>query len=182
MENSCCHRGAPLHLGSREDDCVRCGYHGMKFVRTYPVVERQHHRHTEQRHHWGVGQTDRGPPEDHPVVSQRSGPSQPCQHRYVHRCGRSLADLRVACPLVSSSVYRVGAGRNRRAGGKLRARDHLIKALLGADTRDRRHDVLLLLARRTSNSTIRTSSTLSSVASIKRSWRTRSSSRPSRLR
>jgi phenylpropionate dioxygenase-like ring-hydroxylating dioxygenase large terminal subunit len=59
MANRCCHRGAPLHLGTREDDCVRCGYHGMKFepsgtcievpgqekvpvrasVRTYPVVE-----------------------------------------------------------------------------------------------------------------------------------------------
>jgi phenylpropionate dioxygenase-like ring-hydroxylating dioxygenase large terminal subunit len=60
MENRCCHRGAPLHLGRREDDCVRCMYHGMKFdssgacvevpgqesvpakarVLTYPVVEK----------------------------------------------------------------------------------------------------------------------------------------------
>ncbi len=60
LENRCCHRGAPLHLGRREDDCVRCGYHGMLFdadgkctevpgqekvpvrarVGTYPVVER----------------------------------------------------------------------------------------------------------------------------------------------
>jgi len=60
MENRCCHRGAPMHLGLREDDCVRCGYHGMKFdssgtcvevpgqervppkavLRTYPVVEK----------------------------------------------------------------------------------------------------------------------------------------------
>jgi phenylpropionate dioxygenase-like ring-hydroxylating dioxygenase large terminal subunit len=60
MENRCCHRGAPLHLGHREGDCVRCGYHGMRFdetgvcvevpgqdrvppkavIRTYPVVEK----------------------------------------------------------------------------------------------------------------------------------------------
>jgi phenylpropionate dioxygenase-like ring-hydroxylating dioxygenase large terminal subunit len=59
MENRCCHRGAPMHLGRREGDCVRCGYHGMLFdatgactqvpgqekvparasIRTYPVVE-----------------------------------------------------------------------------------------------------------------------------------------------
>lgn len=60
MENRCCHRGAPLALGRKEGDCLRCMYHGMKFdasgqcvevpgqtlippkakVRTYPVVER----------------------------------------------------------------------------------------------------------------------------------------------
>lgn len=58
----CCHRGAPLSLGRREGDCVRCMYHGLKFdasgkcvqipgqdkipdklgVRSYPVVERDH--------------------------------------------------------------------------------------------------------------------------------------------
>jgi phenylpropionate dioxygenase-like ring-hydroxylating dioxygenase large terminal subunit len=60
MENRCCHRGAPLHLGRREDDCIRCMYHGLKFdeagvcveipgqekipskagIRTYPVFEK----------------------------------------------------------------------------------------------------------------------------------------------
>ena len=60
LENRCCHRGAPLHLGRREGDCVRCMYHGMVFdpsgrcvevpgqdsvppharVTTYPVVVR----------------------------------------------------------------------------------------------------------------------------------------------
>ena len=58
LEDRCCHRLAPLSLGRREGDCVRCGYHGMKFdarghcietagletvppkarVRTYPVA------------------------------------------------------------------------------------------------------------------------------------------------
>ncbi len=60
MEDRCCHRQAPLSLGIREGDAVRCGYHGMKFgpdgvcieipgqtiippkacVRTFPVAEK----------------------------------------------------------------------------------------------------------------------------------------------
>jgi vanillate O-demethylase monooxygenase subunit len=60
LEDRCCHRLAPLSLGRREGDCVRCGYHGMKFdasgacvevpgldtvppkakVRSYPIVVR----------------------------------------------------------------------------------------------------------------------------------------------
>ncbi|AOY96960.1 LysR family transcriptional regulator [Cupriavidus sp. USMAA2-4] len=60
LEDRCCHRGAPLSIGRREGDCVRCLYHGLKFdtggrcveapaqqrippqakVRTFPVVER----------------------------------------------------------------------------------------------------------------------------------------------
>ena len=63
LEDRCCHRGAPLSVGRREGDCVRCMYHGLKFdakgqcveapaqprippqakVRTFPVV---------QRHRW----------------------------------------------------------------------------------------------------------------------------------
>ncbi len=31
LEDRCCHRLAPLHKGKREGDCVRCGYHGLKF-------------------------------------------------------------------------------------------------------------------------------------------------------
>ncbi len=58
LEDRCCHRLAPLSKGKREGDCVRCGYHGLKFdpegrcveapgipiipekarVRTYPVA------------------------------------------------------------------------------------------------------------------------------------------------
>jgi len=58
MEDRCCHRHAPLSKGRKEGDCIRCGYHGLKFdpqgacveapgipiipakarVKTYPVV------------------------------------------------------------------------------------------------------------------------------------------------
>ena len=31
LEDRCCHRLAPLSVGRREGDCVRCGYHGLKF-------------------------------------------------------------------------------------------------------------------------------------------------------
>ena len=60
MEDRCCHRAAPLSLGRKEGDAIRCMYHGLKFgpdgrcievpgmvkvppnacVRTYPVVEK----------------------------------------------------------------------------------------------------------------------------------------------
>lgn len=60
LEDRCCHRHAPLSGGRREGDCIRCGYHGMKFepsgrcveipgvdrvppkaqVRAYPVVQK----------------------------------------------------------------------------------------------------------------------------------------------
>jgi phenylpropionate dioxygenase-like ring-hydroxylating dioxygenase large terminal subunit len=60
MENRCCHRAAPLSLGRKEGDCIRCMYHGLRFdpsgacveipgqqrippearVKTYPAVQR----------------------------------------------------------------------------------------------------------------------------------------------
>ncbi|MBT6275762.1 MAG: aromatic ring-hydroxylating dioxygenase subunit alpha [Chromatiales bacterium] len=60
LEDRCCHRHAPLSVGRKEGDAVRCGYHGLKFaadgrcvevpgmdrppgaakVRSYPVVEK----------------------------------------------------------------------------------------------------------------------------------------------
>lgn len=60
LDDRCCHRAAPLSIGRREGDGVRCLYHGLKFdargvcvempgqeripptacVRAYPVVER----------------------------------------------------------------------------------------------------------------------------------------------
>ncbi|MCE3271300.1 MAG: aromatic ring-hydroxylating dioxygenase subunit alpha [Ramlibacter sp.] len=62
LQDRCCHRGVPLHLGRREGDCVRCMYHGLKFdptgrcieipgqevvppklgVKSYPVLEKDH--------------------------------------------------------------------------------------------------------------------------------------------
>lgn len=62
MDDRCSHRGAPLSLGRREGDDLRCLYHGLKYdcsgrcveapaqeavsprmkLRTYPVVERDH--------------------------------------------------------------------------------------------------------------------------------------------
>lgn len=61
IDNRCAHRHAPLSLGRKEGDAVRCQYHGLKYasdgrcveipgqdtvppklrVRSYPVVERQ---------------------------------------------------------------------------------------------------------------------------------------------
>ncbi len=60
LDDRCCHRAAPLSIGRKEGDAVRCLYHGLKFdangscvempgqdrippaacVRSYPVVER----------------------------------------------------------------------------------------------------------------------------------------------
>ena len=39
MEDRCCHRLAPLSVGRKEGDCVRCGYHGLKFDATGRCVE-----------------------------------------------------------------------------------------------------------------------------------------------
>ena len=39
LEDRCCHRGAPLSVGRREGDCVRCMYHGLKFDSTGTCVE-----------------------------------------------------------------------------------------------------------------------------------------------
>jgi vanillate O-demethylase monooxygenase subunit len=39
LEDRCCHRHAPLSAGRREGDCVRCGYHGLKFDAAGGCVE-----------------------------------------------------------------------------------------------------------------------------------------------
>ena len=39
LEDRCCHRGAPLSKGRKEGDCVRCGYHGLKFDQRGTCVE-----------------------------------------------------------------------------------------------------------------------------------------------
>lgn len=60
LEDRCCHRNLPLSMGTVEGDCLRCGYHGLKYdagglcveipgqtqippaarVASYPLVER----------------------------------------------------------------------------------------------------------------------------------------------
>ncbi len=39
FEDRCCHRGAPLSLGRREGDFLRCMYHGLKFDSSGACVE-----------------------------------------------------------------------------------------------------------------------------------------------
>jgi phenylpropionate dioxygenase-like ring-hydroxylating dioxygenase large terminal subunit len=39
LEDRCCHRQAPLSLGRREGDDIRCMYHGLKFDRSGRCVE-----------------------------------------------------------------------------------------------------------------------------------------------
>jgi phenylpropionate dioxygenase-like ring-hydroxylating dioxygenase large terminal subunit len=39
MEDRCCHRLAPLSAGRKEGDCVRCGYHGLKFNAAGQCIE-----------------------------------------------------------------------------------------------------------------------------------------------
>lgn len=39
LEDRCCHRAAPLSKGRQEGDCIRCGYHGLKFNSNGQCVE-----------------------------------------------------------------------------------------------------------------------------------------------
>jgi len=39
LEDRCCHRHAPLSKGRKEGECVRCGYHGLKFDATGTCIE-----------------------------------------------------------------------------------------------------------------------------------------------
>lgn len=39
MEDRCCHRQAPLSLGTKEGDAIRCGYHGLKFAPDGTCIE-----------------------------------------------------------------------------------------------------------------------------------------------
>ena len=39
MADKCCHRHAPLSVGRREGDAIRCGYHGMLFNPTGRCIE-----------------------------------------------------------------------------------------------------------------------------------------------
>ncbi|WP_390345673.1 Rieske 2Fe-2S domain-containing protein [Variovorax boronicumulans] len=98
MEDRCCHRGAPLSVGRREGDCVRCMYHGLKFdasgqcieapaqkripiqarVRTFPVV---------QRHRWvwlWMGAPDKADPALIPDTPWLDDPHWRSLDGYIH--------------------------------------------------------------------------------------------------
>jgi len=98
MEDRCCHRGAPLSIGRREGDCVRCMYHGLKFdpggrcieapaqqripvqaqVRTFPAV---------QRHRWiwvWMGDPSKADPTRIPDTRWLDHPEWRCLDGYIH--------------------------------------------------------------------------------------------------
>ena len=98
IEDRCCHRGAPLSIGRREGDCVRCMYHGLKFdasgrcveapaqqrippqakVRTFPVVE---------RHRWiwvWMGDPDKADPGLVPDTQWLDHPDWRSLDGYIH--------------------------------------------------------------------------------------------------
>jgi phenylpropionate dioxygenase-like ring-hydroxylating dioxygenase large terminal subunit len=98
LENRCCHRAAPLHLGRKEGDCIRCMYHGLKFdptgacieipgqevippktrVKSYPVVERN-------RLVWiWMGDPEKANPEDIVDYHWHDSPQWRMKPGYIH--------------------------------------------------------------------------------------------------
>ncbi|TKC92590.1 aromatic ring-hydroxylating dioxygenase subunit alpha [Trinickia terrae] len=98
LEDRCCHRGAPLSLGRREGDCVRCMYHGLRFdsagacveapaqqrippqakVRSFPAVE---------RHRWiwiWTGDPALADPAQIPDTHWLDDPAWRCRPGYIH--------------------------------------------------------------------------------------------------
>ncbi|QCP49833.1 aromatic ring-hydroxylating dioxygenase subunit alpha [Trinickia violacea] len=98
LEDRCCHRGAPLSVGRREGDCVRCMYHGLKFdsagacveapaqqriperakIKRYPVVE---------RHRWiwiWMGDPALANPDAIPDTHWLDDPAWRCLPGYIH--------------------------------------------------------------------------------------------------
>jgi phenylpropionate dioxygenase-like ring-hydroxylating dioxygenase large terminal subunit len=98
LEDRCCHRGAPLSVGRREGDCIRCMYHGLKFdsagacveapaqqripprakVRSFPVVE---------RHRWiwiWMGDPDLANPDAIPDTHWLDDPEWRSLAGYIH--------------------------------------------------------------------------------------------------
>ena len=58
LEGRCPHRFAPLHLGTVENDCVACPYHGLVFDRTGLCVHNPHgefRRKPGQEYQWKSG-------------------------------------------------------------------------------------------------------------------------------
>ena len=98
MRDRCSHRFAPLSIGRREGDCVRCMYHGLVFaadgscieepgrkgvspgtaIRSYPAVERY-------RLIWvWMGDPALADPADIPDCHFQDDPAWACEPRYIH--------------------------------------------------------------------------------------------------
>ena len=98
LENRCCHRAAPLHLGRKEGDCIRCMYHGLKFdptgacieipgqdnippktrIKSYPVVERN-------RLIWiWMGEPEKANPKDIVDFDWHDSPQWRMKPGYIH--------------------------------------------------------------------------------------------------
>jgi len=98
LRDRCSHRFAPLSIGRREGDCVRCMYHGLVFdtngkcieepgrkgvspgtdVRQYPAVERY-------RLVWvWMGNPDSADPDLIPDCHFQDDPAWACDPRYIH--------------------------------------------------------------------------------------------------
>ncbi|MGT2511490.1 aromatic ring-hydroxylating dioxygenase subunit alpha [Cupriavidus basilensis] len=98
LEDRCCHRGAPLSVGRREGDCIRCMYHGLKFdsagqcieapaqerippqarVRKFPIAE---------QHRWvwiWMGDPDKADPSLIPDTQWLDHPDWRSQDGYIH--------------------------------------------------------------------------------------------------
>jgi vanillate O-demethylase monooxygenase subunit len=92
LEDRCCHRGAPLSLGRREGDCVRCRYHGLKFdtsgacvevpgMPTAPTKARVRRLPCVQRHRWiwvWTGDPERADPASIPDARWLDEPGWAC--------------------------------------------------------------------------------------------------------
>lgn len=105
MRDRCSHRFAPLSIGRREGDCIRCMYHGLVFdpdgkcieepgrkgvspgtdIRSYPAVERD-------RFVWvWMGDAAKANPDDIPDCHVQDDPAWACDPRYI----RYEADYRL---------------------------------------------------------------------------------------
>ena len=118
LEDRCCHRSAPLSLGKREGDTLRCGYHGLRYdgsgacveipgqahipatarVRSYPSIARRGLQSVIIPH-------DVGPVLIRPVMADLAAIGASLQHQ---------ASLAQALPIALRFArgYRLGFGRH----------------------------------------------------------------------
>lgn len=98
MDDKCCHRHAPLHLGRKEGDCVRCMYHGAKYDAggacveipgqdQIPVKLRQRVYPTVQRKRWvwiWMGEPSKADPSLIPDTVSMDDPQWRWKPSYLH--------------------------------------------------------------------------------------------------